>query len=334
MAADWVILHAGALGDLVLMLHLALRLTPAGVVRLISRTDPGDLSACQPAVFRRSSEGLGSHWLYAATDDPPPETLRAAIAGQRVLSALGDVQSAVHERLRLLEPAALYSFDPRPRPGLQRHITQQWQSALESQGLLIPKCVHQRPQQRSLGVPEALRERGRVLLAEMTTRSPRPSLPGREIEKTAGCTLIHPGSGGREKCWPLASFVQVGRRLRAQGAPVCFLLGPAELERWPAADVAALRSEFPVIAAPSPDHLVALLGAAQAVIANDSGVAHLAALLGTRTVVIFGPTSAQVWRPLGADVCVVAGEPDANPEDWGIDADDLCARHLQPALMR
>lgn len=328
MTDDWLILHAGALGDLLLTLQLALRLpgvAESACLRVVSRTDPGDLSACRPSITRRSSEGLGLHWLFGDHDDPPPECLRSLISGARVLSALAGVHTITHHRLDALTPAALYSIDPRPRDGVDRHITQQWQTQLEEQGLLVPKCVHQRPAQRGLGVPEELRVRGRRLLAECACAGggghnaanacdPLACARGSDVARV----LVHPGSGGAAKCWPLACFVDVARRLRQARVEVCFLVGPVELELWDDAQLAIIADEFPILRSPSPDELVAVTAGATALIANDAGPAHLAALLGTRTIVIFGPTTSSVWRPLGADVRVLSGEPRAASGDWGV----------------
>ena len=55
--AHWLILHGGALGDLALTLHLALRLPGVGqgsTLHVISRVDPGDLSDCRPTIGRTS----------------------------------------------------------------------------------------------------------------------------------------------------------------------------------------------------------------------------------------------------------------------------------------
>ena len=104
MPADWLILHGGALGDLVLTIQLALRLpgvVEGGTLRVISRTDPGDLSACRPSILRQSSEGLGLHWLFGEHDDPAPERLRSLVRGAPVLSALG---AESRTRLAMLEP--------------------------------------------------------------------------------------------------------------------------------------------------------------------------------------------------------------------------------------
>ncbi len=52
----------------------------------------------------------------------------------------------------------------------------------------------------------------------------------------------------------------------------------------------------------------ALIDSAEVYVGNDSGVAHLAAAVGTPAVVLFGPTSSQRYGPVpGAGVAVVAG---------------------------
>jgi ADP-heptose:LPS heptosyltransferase len=221
---------------------------------------------------------------------------------------LAGTHTITHRRLAELAPAALYSVDPRPQDGAARHITQQWQTQLEAQGLLVPKCIHQRPTQRGLRAPLKLRARGRELLP----RGDRAAV------------VIHPGSGGRGKCWPLANFCDVARRLQAKGANVVFVVGPVELERWPAVELVALEREFALCRSPSADHLVAMLAATAVFVGNDAGPTHLAALLGTPTVAIFGRTSAPIWRPLGSRANVVVGDPQAHPDTWGI-APDLVA---------
>jgi ADP-heptose:LPS heptosyltransferase len=242
---------------------------------------------------------LGLHWLFGDGDDPSPERLSGVVRGARVLNALGGPDTPVHRRLAELAPAALYSFDPRPRDGVQRHITEQWITQLEAQGLLVPKCVHQHPAHRALGVPNELRRPG-------------------------GGIVLHPGSGGRAKRWPLPCFMEVARRLRREEQrAIRFVVGHVEQETWPADELATLADEFPLVRAPSPEELVTLLAAADAFVGNDAGPTHLAALLGTPTVAIFGPTSPSIWRPLGPSVRVFAGDPAAKPDDWRIAPADV-----------
>ena len=104
-----------------------------------------------------------------------------------------------------------------------------------------------------------------------------------------------------------------------------FVAGPVEAERWPAAELEGIRTDFPLIELPPPNGLLSLLAGARVLISNDAGPAHLAALLGIPSVTIFGPTSPAVWRPLGPNARYLQGDPESNPEDWGIDPAQVAA---------
>jgi heptosyltransferase-3 len=291
-----VVLHAGALGDLVLSLRFVERLYGWAAdplhVTLISRIDPGTGRLGRLNIERVSPESLTSHWLYGDNDSPPPARLLAAIDGRDVVSFLSGPDGGVHRRMNSLRPKRLLSIDVRPLEKSVRHITEQWSTQAAAQGWVIGRCAYA---DRAATVP-----------------------PRRD-----GPTLIHPGSGGLQKCWALARFREVATNLLANGAAVRFLLGPAELERWPAAEVHSLRTAFPVDDAHTPTSLADALRAARAYIGNDSGVTHLAAALDTPTIAVFGPTDARVWRPLGAHVEVVQGSLAAG-DDWGVAARRVC----------
>ncbi|TWT41859.1 Lipopolysaccharide core heptosyltransferase RfaQ [Phycisphaerae bacterium RAS1] len=301
-----------------LTLHVALQIGDVrrlGRITVASRADPGDLSDCNPAIFRTSLETAGTHWLHSDDTRPPPPRLAELVAGRNVLSALSGPDSPVHARLASLSPASLFSFDPPPRRDWNGHITDQWRNDLERQGLLIGKCAYRRTQ--LLIHPSARLQQNGALVLAATCQS--------ELAATIDTTpviLIHPGSGGVTKCWPLENFIAVGRALRAAGRTPVFVLGPAEMERWPAATHDALSSEFATLVEPAPNVLAAVLSAAAALLGNDSGPSHLAALLGTRTLTLFGPTAAEKWRPLGTHAIALRGEPQ-NHEDWGIDPENV-----------
>ncbi len=52
--------------------------------------------------------------------------------------------------------------------------------------------------------------------------------------------------------------------------------------------------------------LARFLAGARLFLGNDSGIAHLAAAVGTPVVALFGPTDPAVWAPRGPHVSVVA----------------------------
>ncbi len=297
----WVLLHGGALGDLCLTLALAVRLPGVGrdaTLRVISRADPGDLCDCRPAVRRTSVHGLGLDWLFQPDDRPAPPRLAELLAGRMVLNALSGPHDPVHERLaRIAE--RVYSFDPRPRPGDHRHITQQWADQLAAQGVGLGD-----PLDPPVEPSPQLRRQGQH---ELDALGLHP-----------GAVLIHPGSGGRAKCWPLEAFEQVASVLRDRDREVAFVTGPIEDELWPQPLLAALAKRWPTFRCDTTSELAALLSAAGALLGNDAGPGHLAALLATPTVTLFGPTRASVWKPIGTRAQAIQGDPTTG-DGWGID---------------
>ncbi|MCI0527077.1 MAG: glycosyltransferase family 9 protein [Nitrospira sp.] len=149
--------------------------------------------------------------------------------------------------------------------------------------------------------------------------SPRvfPSLEdkslGQEVLVRSGMILkgrpilaIHPGSGGRYKCWDFTRFVEVSHQAKKHlGFQPLFILGPAERRFVPRlrnsldCDLAILDSvPLPILAG--------ALTWCGAYLGNDSGVTHLAAALGIPTVAMFGPTDPHLWGPVGRHVRVIS----------------------------
>jgi heptosyltransferase III len=121
--------------------------------------------------------------------------------------------------------------------------------------------------------------------------------------------LIHPGSGSAAKNWPAQRFAET---IRALDRPVRLIVGEADAQA--ALEVEGiLGRSLPRLSNAKLEDLAARLAGCQAYLGNDSGVSHLAGLCGARTLVLFGPTSPAVWRPLGPRVHVTSF--DASPAD-------------------
>ncbi|MDX2168792.1 MAG: glycosyltransferase family 9 protein [Deltaproteobacteria bacterium] len=103
--------------------------------------------------------------------------------------------------------------------------------------------------------------------------------------------VIHPGSGAAPKNWQ--GMADAARAWRAAGGAVLALAGPAELER--AIDLPA---DLTLRDAPLP-RVAAVLQRAARYLGNDSGISHLAGLVGARGVALFGNSDPDTWRPLG-----------------------------------
>lgn len=116
---------------------------------------------------------------------------------------------------------------------------------------------------------------------------------------------LHPGSGSAAKRWPAERFAAVARLASAAGYQPLLLAGEADAEAL-AETQAALRRQGETAAAVAQGQpiatVAALLARCAGYVGCDSGVAHLAGLVGTPTVAVFGPTDPAHWAPLGPRV--------------------------------
>jgi len=113
---------------------------------------------------------------------------------------------------------------------------------------------------------------------------------------------FHPWTSNPTKGWPLDSFQGVIRNLRTHGQPVLVIGGHEEqpvMERWRSSlpqGTVDLVGKVPLRALP------ALLSRCTVLVSNDSGPVHVAAAVGTPTIVVAPKTHAELlsrWRPLG-----------------------------------
>ena len=131
-----------------------------------------------------------------------------------------------------------------------------------------------------------------------------------------GVLAVHPGSGGRHKLWPLEGWRQVAAWAAHEGVPGLLICGPAEDDRGITQSLNALAPAWKVVRnAPLPE-LAAILARCEVLAGHDSGITHLAAAVGTRTLVLFGPTDPRVWGPRSQRCCVM--QP-AAPEPLSLD---------------
>jgi heptosyltransferase-2 len=123
-----------------------------------------------------------------------------------------------------------------------------------------------------------------------------------ELDLPRDVVLLAPGSGAfsRARRWSPSRFAAVGEALHeTRGLTPLVLSGIEPDERQLAANVAARLGPSARLApsAPGPQALGALVRRCRLVVANDGGVAHVAAAVGTPVVAIFGPTNHRAWGP-------------------------------------
>lgn len=130
--------------------------------------------------------------------------------------------------------------------------------------------------------------------------------------------VIHPGSGGAAKKWPVKRFLEVARRLEEAGWRVAWSFGEADEEERAAWRTAGGPGRE--IAAGELWRLAAALAHADGYLGNDSGVTHLAAAAGCRTLALFGPSDAEKWAPKGRGGVKVLRAPADCMGELGVEA--------------
>lgn len=265
-----ILVHGGALGDFVLTLHQLQGLLnefecPA---RVVCRHSYHCLLAAAPQVEAIDLDGPPARRLFGEQADAALHEIAAGLDGPLVVvDCLGTKLSSAQEiGFRLLR------IDPREQPS-ENHILQQWTKQLAAQGLTVAPAR-----------PTWLRR------AELRGDGTRH-------------VIIHPGSGGKAKCWPLDHVCELIDHIRRDGWRVSVTLGPAELEAWQADAILQLEQSTSLITFERLDQFVELLQTVQFFVGNDSGPSHLAKALGCHTLVIFQSTNPNIWAPPGAQ-CV------------------------------
>ncbi len=221
-------------------------------------------------------ESVGLYRLFCRDLELEPALAETIGNASWILNLMTGSSSCVHERLAEMIAGELVSIDPRPTQRtreMRRHITQQWAADIRESGWQI-------------GEPQPARI--------------QPLSPVTQQKHAAFRILVHPGSGGPAKCWPLARFMELVTSLST--ADVTWMIGPAEAE---AARALQDRDE-PILFESDLTKAADQMVGCDVYVGNDGGMTHLAAALGLATVAIFGTTDPHIWRPLGEQVTVVA----------------------------
>ena len=117
---------------------------------------------------------------------------------------------------------------------------------------------------------------------------------------------LHPGSGSKSKNWPISKWTELAEAILVGGraASLLFIGGEADQEKMNAlrlmsGDAVHLAENLPL------PILAAILEQCAVFVGHDSGISHIAAAIGTPSVLLFGPTDPDVWAPANRDVRVL-----------------------------
>ncbi|AKM33130.1 ADP-heptose--LPS heptosyltransferase [Pandoraea faecigallinarum] len=114
--------------------------------------------------------------------------------------------------------------------------------------------------------------------------------PGRYV-------IVHPGSRMPSRRWPVERFASIADKVTRQGYRVILTGGAQERE---IAEALNARAHEPIVdfcSKTSLGTLAALVAHARLLICNDTGVSHIAAALGTRSIVVACGSDVARWAP-------------------------------------
>jgi ADP-heptose:LPS heptosyltransferase len=315
-----LVLHPGALGDIILSLpamELLRGRFPAARITLAGNLDYLTAVAQGHAHQFVSLSAIPLHALYRA-DPLRPDQENFWKAFDLVLSWTGSGDPEFVQKLQRLHSNA-HIAAWKPLPGTKIHASQRFLESLSPwikvRNRERPAAVFLSPENRTKAV-DWLRSKGCV----------------------RGETLValHAGAGSEAKRWPIANYRELARLLlETANNKLVIIEGPAEtglgaeLSQALPASVCVMARDIPL------ELLAGILEQCAAFVGNDSGIAHLAAALKTRTLVLFGPTLPENWAPLGENV-VALRNAEACPacRESLIGAQHICLKGISVAAVR
>ena len=161
--------------------------------------------------------------------------------------------------------------------------------------------THSAEQQLALlgfvGVPVEGRPKSRLTVNEQALNSINSRLSESAIRNAqSAMALFHPSTAFFTKQWPTENFARTAEFLAEKGLQTVAVTSKSEnavLEKL------VHESKVPIITFDdlSLPEITALASKAKLFVGNDSGIAHIAAAVQTPTVVIFGSSNRDHWRP-------------------------------------
>lgn len=284
-----LVLHPGALGDIILALPALCLLKKRLPHARLTLAGNGDLLVPARGIADRliSLSAVPLHRLFGEVALPGDDF--AYWRGfDRVLSWMGSGNPQFEGRLKEVVPAALVA-GWKPGPGEPRHVSRIFMDTL-------------RPWLTDVGEPEP----PFIRPCEDDMVRARVWLEENGVDPGGQMAALHPGAGNVAKRWPLGRFRELSHTFLGQTAlQLLTIEGPAEPGVGRAL-VEGLPARRCLLAANLPlGTIAALLRHCRFFIGNDSGISHLAAALGVASVVLFGPTEPGHWAPLGKRVRIL-----------------------------
>ncbi|MGH9821553.1 MAG: glycosyltransferase family 9 protein, partial [Pyrinomonadaceae bacterium] len=149
----------------------------------------------------------------------------------------------------------------------------------------------------SVGVPVSSGRKTQLVVTESAVRSVDERLSKSAIrDPQSAIALMHPAAAFATKQWATEHFARTAEFLCEKGLQTIAIAAKNERE---VLEKLAKESKAPVITFDdlSLPEITALASQAKLFVGNDSGIAHMAAAVNTPSVVIFGSSNRDNWRP-------------------------------------
>ena len=287
--AQILIIHQGAIGDLVLSLPALQTIKNSFPGRAIEMLGyPGMLSLVS-SVFAhttRSVDGAPASTLYGDYENIPAQMRQYLSGFERLFVFSAGKKTGFIENLQRCHPAVVHV---RTFPDTAQHVVDYQLAQLAALGFATAEPVPQ----LCAGCDDMRRADDFFRLNDFNITS-------------GPLIAVHAGSGGRHKNWPLSSVHIVMQHLHNDMKAVFLSIeGPAEEKT--AGKMTASLSALPCFPLRNRDLplVAAIISRTTLFIGNDSGITHMAAAAGIPTIAVFGPTDSAVWAPRGQSVCIV-----------------------------
>ncbi|MEK6622796.1 MAG: glycosyltransferase family 9 protein [Planctomycetota bacterium] len=225
--------------------------------------------------------------LFVDNAQLPPSLIKKFEGVDLIFSFVSDKEQVFARNLRKTGVKHIIHREPLPACSESIHIIDYLLKSLDSLGITYPNIM-----------PKVFLNNEDLCFGEKFIKDAA-------VDSSKPLIAIHPGSGSRQKCWPVERFAALMSRLsRNMDAQFLVTSGPAddkiieELRKKPG-NTFITANQLPL------PHLAAIIAKCRLFIGNDSGVTHLAAATGTPTIALFGPTDPRIWGPRGEKVTIL-----------------------------
>ena len=145
------------------------------------------------------------------------------------------------------------------------------------------------------GIPVSDRPATNLKVTQAAATTIAERLEANGITDAQQFAFLHPTAAFATKQWSTGNFAQVATTLAECGLQTVAVT--TEKEAGVAAELKRLSPEVVTFTDLSLPQVTALAARARLFVGNDSGVAHIAAAVGNASVVIFGSSNVDHWRP-------------------------------------